>query len=146
MERIMPKLIWHLEDPRVGMCYQNYYIADLASKFVKVVLDGTGGDEIFSGYTWRYNLVKKCKTVDDCNKILFKYWQRVVKDNELDEFFSKDILKENKDYNLYEVFLNVYNNWDYQTDDYFNRVLFFDMKTFLHGLLQISDKIVWLIP
>ena len=42
MERCLPALIWHLEDPRVGQCYPNYYVARLASKFVKVVLSGRG--------------------------------------------------------------------------------------------------------
>ena len=41
MERVMPELIWHLEDLRVGQCYPNYYVARLASQFVKVVLSGT---------------------------------------------------------------------------------------------------------
>ena len=50
----MPELIWHLEDLRVGQCYPNYYVARLASKFVKVVLSGAGGDELFAGYPWRY--------------------------------------------------------------------------------------------
>ena len=44
----LPELIWHLEDLRVGMCYQNHYIARLASKFVKVALAGAGGDELFA--------------------------------------------------------------------------------------------------
>ena len=36
MERVMDKLIWHLEDPRVGQSYPNYYVSKkLASKFVK---------------------------------------------------------------------------------------------------------------
>ena len=47
MERCMPKLAWHLEDPRVGQSYPNFYAAQLASKFVKVVLSGSGGDELF---------------------------------------------------------------------------------------------------
>ena len=40
MERVLPKLAWHLEEPRVGQCYPNFYAARLASKFVKVVLVG----------------------------------------------------------------------------------------------------------
>lgn len=42
----LPKVVWHLEDLKVGMSYPNYYISRLASKFVKVCLQGTGGDEI----------------------------------------------------------------------------------------------------
>lgn len=43
MERVLPKLAWHLEEPRVGQSYPNYYAAQLASKFVKVVMSGAGG-------------------------------------------------------------------------------------------------------
>ena len=42
MERCLPSLVWHLEDLRVGQSYPNYYVARLASKFVKVVLDRVG--------------------------------------------------------------------------------------------------------
>ena len=42
MERCLQKLAWHLEEPRVGQSYPNYYVAQLASKFVKVVLSGAG--------------------------------------------------------------------------------------------------------
>ncbi|MFN8455562.1 MAG: asparagine synthase-related protein [Anaerolineae bacterium] len=34
------ELIWHLEDLRVGQSYPNYYVARLASRFVKVALSG----------------------------------------------------------------------------------------------------------
>ena len=49
MERVLPRLAWHLEEPRVGQSYPNFYAAKLASKFVKVVLSGAGGDELFGG-------------------------------------------------------------------------------------------------
>src|SRR6266550_8152570 len=57
MAWVLPELVWHLEDLRVGMSYQNHYIARLASKFVKVALAGTGGDELFAGYPWRYERI-----------------------------------------------------------------------------------------
>ena len=43
MERCLPKLCWHMEEPRVGQSYPNYYAAQLASRFVKVVLSGPAG-------------------------------------------------------------------------------------------------------
>ena len=35
MERALPRLAWHMEDPRVGQSYPNFYAAQLASKFVQ---------------------------------------------------------------------------------------------------------------
>ena len=43
MQRCMPSLVKHLEEPRVGQSYPNYYVSQLASKFVKVVLSGAAG-------------------------------------------------------------------------------------------------------
>ena len=47
MVRSLDKVVTLPEEPRVGMSYPNYYISRLASKFVKVCLQGTGGDELF---------------------------------------------------------------------------------------------------
>ncbi|MFW5606637.1 MAG: asparagine synthase (glutamine-hydrolyzing), partial [Campylobacter hyointestinalis] len=49
MERCLNDFAYHIEEPRVGQSYPNYYAAKLASKFVKVVLSGAGGDELFAG-------------------------------------------------------------------------------------------------
>ena len=61
MERCLPNLAWHLEEPRVGQSYPNYYAAKLASKFVKLFF-GAGGDELFGGYPWSINEVPRLKT------------------------------------------------------------------------------------
>jgi asparagine synthase (glutamine-hydrolysing) len=48
--------IWEvLDDLKVGSCYTNFAIAELASKFCRVMYSGAGGDEVFSGYMHRYN-------------------------------------------------------------------------------------------
>ena len=41
MEKSMHNLVKHLEEPRVGQSYPNYYASSLSSSFVKVVLSGT---------------------------------------------------------------------------------------------------------
>ena len=78
----LPELVWHLEDLRVGMSYPNYYIAGLASKFVKVALGGAGGDELFAGYPWRYELVRGLDDAQAFDAAYYDYWARLVPDGE----------------------------------------------------------------
>jgi asparagine synthase (glutamine-hydrolysing) len=48
---LMPKLMWHLDEPVAGPgVFPQYIVSKLASEHVKVVLGGQGGDEIFGGY------------------------------------------------------------------------------------------------
>jgi len=49
------KTLEALDDFKAGSCYTNFAIAELASKFCKVMYSGAGGDEVFNGYTHRYN-------------------------------------------------------------------------------------------
>lgn len=45
----LPRLIWHLEVPKIN-ALQVHELAILARRYVKVVLSGLGGDELFLGY------------------------------------------------------------------------------------------------
>ncbi len=48
---LLPKLIYHLDEPVAGPgLFPQYIVSKLASKHVKVILGGQGGDEIFGGY------------------------------------------------------------------------------------------------
>src|SRR2546428_4282601 len=48
---VLSKIAYALDEPRVGpSVIPQWFIADLASKHVKVVLTGHGGDELFAGY------------------------------------------------------------------------------------------------
>jgi len=44
-----------LDDLKAGSCYTNFAVAELASKFCKVMYSGAGGDEVFNGYVHRYS-------------------------------------------------------------------------------------------
>lgn len=45
------KILWHLDEPRVGMgSFSQYMVAKRAAEDVKVILTGHGGDELFAGY------------------------------------------------------------------------------------------------
>jgi asparagine synthase (glutamine-hydrolysing) len=52
--RILPALVWHLDEPSDHLSAPMYYLAAMARKEVKVVLDGSGGDELFGGYDRYY--------------------------------------------------------------------------------------------
>jgi asparagine synthase (glutamine-hydrolysing) len=48
---ILPKIIYHLEEPFADPAtIPTYLVSEAASQYVKVVLTGIGGDEVFCGY------------------------------------------------------------------------------------------------
>ncbi len=139
MERILPRLIWHLEDLRLGNSYPNFYITRLASKFVKVVLSGTGGDELFAGYPWRYAALARTKTADEFERYHFSYWSRLVPLEHHANFFTRRVAKHIETDGIRESYRRVLRGSDEY--DPVTRALYFELKTFLHGLLIIEDKV-----
>ncbi len=47
---LMPKIIWHLDEPSDSIAACMYQSARLAGQHVKVVMGGDGGDELFAGF------------------------------------------------------------------------------------------------
>lgn len=143
MERCLPKLAWHIEEPRVGQSYPNYYAAQLASKFVKVVLSGTGGDELFGGYPWRYYRATKCNDFEHYIDQYYGFWQRLIPNSTIAKVFAP-IWDDVKDISTRDIFRDVFLTHDNDLDrpeDYINHSLYFEAKTFLHGLFVIEDKL-----
>lgn len=143
MERCLPKLAWHLEEPRVGQSYPNFYAAKLASKFVKVVLSGSGGDELFGGYPWRYYRTANSQSFEHYIDEYYKYWQRLANNSELKQMFSP-IWKDVDNVWTRDIFRDVFATHDNELnspEDYINHSLYFESKTFLHGLLVVEDKL-----
>jgi asparagine synthase (glutamine-hydrolysing) len=46
----LPKMIWHLDEPSDPIAACMFQAARLASQYVKVVMGGDGGDELFAGF------------------------------------------------------------------------------------------------
>jgi asparagine synthase (glutamine-hydrolysing) len=143
MERVMPKLAWHLEEPRVGQSYPNYYAAKLASKFVKVVLSGAGGDELFGGYPWRYYRAVVNNDFEHYVDKYYQFWQRLIPNSQIKQVFSP-IWGDVKHVWTRDIFRDVFQHHAPELtrpEDYVNHSLYFEAKTFLHGLLVVEDKL-----
>lgn len=66
------KITWHNDEPLGDAAIINtYYLSKEASKYVKVVLAGEGGDELFGGYPW-YGFYKYIKIMHEM-PMLFKW-------------------------------------------------------------------------
>ncbi len=152
MEEAMQDLVWHLEDLRVGQSYPNFCVARLASRFVKVVMTGIGGDELFGGYPWRYAAAVRGGT-DSYVKSYYRYWQRLVPNRDKPRLFNSDVMQQLGQVNgggsellsdatwtaFRQVFPRHVSGKTYA--EKINNALYFECKTFLHGLLVVEDKL-----
>jgi len=141
----LPKVVYHLEDLKVGMSYPNYYISRLASKFVKVCLQGTGGDELYGGYPWRYYRVFNALDQKEFFNQYYGFWQRLVSDNEKQQLFNNTTYNKidiNEPRKIFERVFTFNNKLQYQTpEQHINNSLYFEIKTFLPSLFLVGDKL-----
>ncbi len=143
MERAMRKLVWHIEEPRVGQSYPNYYAARLASKFAKVVLAGTGGDELFGGYPWRYYRGAVASDFDAYVQAYYGFWQRMVPGDAI-QALLKPLGTAVDGVDTRQIFHDVFHEHARsltRPEDYINHSMYFEARTFLHGLLVVDDKL-----
>jgi asparagine synthase (glutamine-hydrolysing) len=98
-------VIYHLDEPRVGMgSFSQFMVAKQASRRVKVILTGHGGDEFYAGYPVfkavlsRQNIIKLVCSTSPREAIFFAYFSLlplIIKDLRyfLPIIFSKRLLK-----------------------------------------------------
>jgi asparagine synthase (glutamine-hydrolysing) len=143
MERVLPALVWHLDEPRVGQSYPNYYAAKLAGSLGKVVLSGAGGDELFGGYPWRYYRAVVNDSFEHYVDSYYGFWQRLVPPEAAQGLF-RPLAGDAAAIDTRDIFRQVFASHASQLErpeDYINHSLYFEAKTFLHGLLVVEDKL-----
>ena len=143
MERAMGDLVWAMEEPRVGVSYPNFYAAKLASRFGKVVLSGAGGDELFAGYPWRYWRSVTGDSFDHYINDYYLFWQRLLPNGAYKRLLTP-VWDKVGGVDSRAIFQAVFPDPPERLsgpEQYVNHSLYFEAKTFLHGLLVIEDKL-----
>ena len=144
MERAMPRLAWHLEEPRVGQSYPNFYAAQLASKFVKVVLSGSRRRRAVRRLSVALLPRRRQRRLRALRRQVLRLLAAADPEqddpasssrrsgSDVDDVWTRDIFR--------DVFPTTPTSCA-RPEDYVNHSLYFEAKTFLHGLLVVEDKL-----
>lgn len=132
---------WHAEEPRVGSSFPNFCVSGLASKFTKVCMSGTGGDELFAGYPWRYQLASQNAGWENFVSRYFSAWHRMMT---VAEFQVLTAPLDPHQFDSFSIFEDRLNSARARVGDsehpMVDAALIFELETFLHGLLIVEDK------
>jgi asparagine synthase (glutamine-hydrolysing) len=140
----LPNVVWHLDDFRAGISYQNFLVSQSVQPVATVVLSGVGGDELLAGYPWRYAPILAQadhfqKNPQAFQEHYYQAWCRLLTEPEKAALFSPLVQQALGSFSTRDSFQEVFQNS--QADHPLNQALCFDFKTFLHGLLIVEDRL-----
>jgi len=138
MAPALPSVVWHLDEPRVGISYQIFYTSEMIRRDVPVVLSGTGGDELFAGYPWRYEPLLNARP-EAFESLYYRQWVRLLSDEEKRQLFTDEMLRALGDVSTFDTFRQAVAGTAPLSP--VDRALCFDFKTFLAGMLLVDDKL-----
>ena len=161
LEHALYPTVAALEEPRMGMAYVNWRIAQRVAKDSKVVLSGCGGDEIFGGYVGRYSFLKdrlslrsairtiagdlrarrmpRPRFATDVRDPLFALYSFPITGAELPQALTPEFLRLAGTYSVRDGLEEILR--DLPSDDPWDALMYVDAKTYLHGLLLVEDKL-----
>jgi asparagine synthase (glutamine-hydrolysing) len=137
LPKMLDSVMHYLECPSVGISYQILKMAEEVQRHCKVVLSGTGGDELFGGYTWRYkNIIQRGLPVLDS---IYTEWNRLLSTSERANLYTVSFKSDLQTFSSRITFDLIMNGVD--SEDPIDQCLFFEFQGFLRGLLLVDDKL-----
>jgi asparagine synthase (glutamine-hydrolysing) len=138
---LLPKLVWHLDEPNGDAAFvPTYLLSKRASKDIKVILSGAGGDELYGGYS-RYLPESRIKSFlkkiffhkdvknsyyDTMTGIYSRKWKRYF------PWYNRDNVEKKSIDNLFKYALKI---------DRTNAKMLLDVRSYLvDNILFITDK------
>lgn len=149
-----------LECPRMGMAYPNYLVAKRVAQDSKVVLSGTGGDELHGGYVYRYQALAPSPLKPFFSRASLRAFLRngrlgrsrtcarsIYADmlnfpihwRSLSGALTPDFLSRITAYDPQSAIRNLLDACPY--DDPKDMLMYVDARTYLRGLLVLEDKL-----
>ena len=158
--KVIPKVYYHLDEPTADGCaIAVYFLSELASKDLKVVLSGEGADEFFGGYnSYEDNFYTKLPLwLRKMNASICKYLPKnkvtkyiIRRGKSLEESYVsinrtyyddelKDVLKDDNYLSNKEIVKDTYK--EYKNYSKIDKMLAIDIKYWLsNNILTIVDK------
>jgi asparagine synthase (glutamine-hydrolysing) len=151
-----------LEEPRMGMSYVNYLIAGRVARDSKVVLSGTGGDELHGGYVYRYQATAPVTELRPFSRAWLKGLASRLRNGMLRDRLPLGRLIGMVNYPLQETRLAEAFTPEFlraagspgtvashieellrgcPSEHIWDQLMYVDARTYLHGLLVIEDKL-----
>lgn len=135
MLQLWPKTLHHCDQPHGDISFlPTYKVAELASRHVKVVLTGDGGDELFAGYDKYVKYFGDASAFTDPDaSFRASYFDSIslFPESELQELYQADMRKRVEGFEARQAAEAVFDR--YQHQDRINQALAVDMELLLSG-------------